>query len=181
MTEHGRDRVIYDMYAHPLDDDWQRRRSPFWELEKIDIPVLSIGAWGKAALHLRGNFMGYERVSGPKQLLVTGAASFAETQRLFADADFHREELLPWYHRRSARGRQRSYGPAIRRECLDHVVVFGERHLRHMLLSYMAYYNKARTHLSLNKDAPLSRPVHVVGSIHANPILGGLHHHYVRI
>jgi transposase InsO family protein len=70
---------------------------------------------------------------------------------------------------------------SIRRECLDHVVVFGERHLRHMLLSYMAYYNKARTHLSLNKDAPLSRPVHVVGSIHANPILGGLHHHYVRI
>jgi len=99
MTEHGRDRVIYDMYAHPLDDDWQRRRSPFWELDKIDIPVLSIGAWGKAALHLRGNFMGYERVSGPKQLLVTGAASFAETQRLFADADFHREELLPWYDR----------------------------------------------------------------------------------
>ena len=70
---------------------------------------------------------------------------------------------------------------SIRRECLDHVVVFGERHLRHMLLSYMAYYNKARTHLSLNKDAPLSRTVHVVGSIHANPILGGLHHHYVRI
>ena len=82
-----------------FDDEWQRRRSPFWELDKVDIPVLSIGAWGKAALHLRGNFMGYERVSGPKQLLVTGAASFAETQRLFADADFHREELLPWYDR----------------------------------------------------------------------------------
>ena len=97
MAEHGRDRVIYDMYAHPLDDEWQRRRSPFWELDKIDIPVLSIGAWGKAALHLRGNFMGYERVRGPKQLLVAGAASFAETQQLFADADFHREELLPWY------------------------------------------------------------------------------------
>jgi hypothetical protein len=48
---------------------------------------------------------------------------------------------------------------SIRRECLDHVVVFGERHLRHLLLSYMAYYNSARTHLSLNKDAPLPRAV----------------------
>jgi len=46
---------------------------------------------------------------------------------------------------------------SIRRECLDHVVVFGERHLRHLLLSYMAYYNGARTHLSLNKDAPVPR------------------------
>ena len=43
---------------------------------------------------------------------------------------------------------------SIRRECLDHIVVFGERHLRHMLFLYMEYYNDARTHLSLNKDAP---------------------------
>ena len=97
MTEHGRDRVIYDMYAHPFDDEWQRRRSPFWELDQVDIPVFSIGAWGKAALHLRGNFEGYDRVSGPKQLLITGAANFAATQLLFAREDFHREELLPWY------------------------------------------------------------------------------------
>src|SRR5450631_1641638 len=48
---------------------------------------------------------------------------------------------------------------SIRRECLDHVVVFGERHLRHVLLSYMNYYNEVRTHLSLDKDAPTSRPV----------------------
>jgi hypothetical protein len=46
---------------------------------------------------------------------------------------------------------------SIRRECLDHIVVFGERHLRHALLSYMDYYNGTRTHLSLNKDAPISR------------------------
>src|SRR6201747_1893392 len=44
---------------------------------------------------------------------------------------------------------------SIRRECLDHVVVFGERHLRHVLLSYMNYYNETRTHLSLDKDAPV--------------------------
>jgi len=85
------------MYAHPLDDEWQRRHSPFWELDQVDIPVISIGAWGKASLHLRGNVMGYERVRGPKQLLLTGAATFAETQRLFSQAEFHRSEILPWY------------------------------------------------------------------------------------
>jgi transposase InsO family protein len=70
---------------------------------------------------------------------------------------------------------------SIRRECLDYVVVFGERHLRHVLASYAAYYNQARTHLSLNKDAPLSRPIQTIGRILPRPILGGLHHHYVRI
>jgi len=70
---------------------------------------------------------------------------------------------------------------SIRRECLDHVVVFGERHLRHVLLSYMQYYNGARTHLSLNKDAPVPRAVQAIGRILPTPILGGLHHQYVRI
>jgi transposase InsO family protein len=69
----------------------------------------------------------------------------------------------------------------IRRECLDHVVVFDERHLRHILVSYMQYYNDARTHLSLNKDAPVPRAVQVVGRILPKPVLGGLHHQYVRI
>ena len=70
---------------------------------------------------------------------------------------------------------------SIRRECLDHVVVFGERHLRHLLLSYMKYHNEVRTHLSLEKDAPVSRAVERVGRILSRPILGGLHHQYVRI
>jgi len=70
---------------------------------------------------------------------------------------------------------------SVRRECLDHVVVFGERHLRQLLLAYKAYYNSARTHLSLNKDAPVSRAIQAVGRLQANPILGSLHHHYVRI
>ena len=54
------------------------------------------------------------------------------------------------------RGAERLIG-SIRRECLDHIVVSGERHLRHVLLSYMIYYNGTRTHLSLNKDTPKSR------------------------
>ena len=69
---------------------------------------------------------------------------------------------------------------SIRRECLDHVVVFGERHLRHVLLSYLKYYNEVRTHLSLEKDAPVSRAVERAGSILCRPVLGGLHHQYVR-
>ena len=70
---------------------------------------------------------------------------------------------------------------SIRRECLDHVVVFGERHLRHVLSCYMEYYNAARTHLSLGKDTPIHRAVQAVGRIQARPVLGGLHHQYARI
>src|SRR5271155_5349486 len=64
---------------------------------------------------------------------------------------------------------------SIRRECLDHVVVLGEAHLRRILKSY------ARTHRSLHKDAPISRPIHQTGFIRSHPILGELHHHYVRV
>jgi transposase InsO family protein len=70
---------------------------------------------------------------------------------------------------------------SIRRECLDHVVVFGEAHLRRILKTYAAYYNRVRTHLSLDKDAPNFRPVQRIGKVVALPILGGLHHQYVRV
>ena len=70
---------------------------------------------------------------------------------------------------------------SIRRECLDHVIVLGEAHLRRILKSYAAYYNGVRTHRSLNKDAPIWRPVQRTGVITSNPILGELHHHYIRI
>jgi transposase InsO family protein len=70
---------------------------------------------------------------------------------------------------------------SIRRDCLDHVVVFGEQHLRHLLRSYQQYYNEVRTHLSLHKDAPIPRGVLTVGHVLPMPILGGLHHQYVRV
>jgi hypothetical protein len=76
----------------------------------------------------------------------------------------------------SAADHQKSHAETIG----DHVVVLGERHLRHVLLSYMNYYNETRTHLSLNKDSPLSRTVKRAGRILCRPILGGLHHKYVR-
>jgi transposase InsO family protein len=70
---------------------------------------------------------------------------------------------------------------SIRRDCLDHVVVFGECHLRHLLRCYADYYNQSRTHLSLNKDSPIRRQTQRVGRIKETPVLGGLHHQYVRI
>src|SRR5664280_2524780 len=70
---------------------------------------------------------------------------------------------------------------SIRRECVDHIVVLGEAHLRRILRAYAGYYNDIRTHWSLDKDAPVYRHVQRNGSINSRPILGGLHHHYVRI
>jgi transposase InsO family protein len=70
---------------------------------------------------------------------------------------------------------------SVRRECLDHLVVPGEAHLRRTLKTYVAYYNEVRTHLTLDKDAPDGRRSEAVGTIVAIPILGGLHHQYVRV
>jgi hypothetical protein len=70
---------------------------------------------------------------------------------------------------------------SIRRECLDHAIICGETHLRRVLKSYADYYNRFRTHRSLNKDAPVSRWYSApVSFVHA-PFLGGLLHHYGRI
>src|SRR5262249_19017232 len=69
----------------------------------------------------------------------------------------------------------------IRRECLDHMIVFGEAHLRRILRKYAAYYNVSRIHRSLNKDAPFHRAIERVGAITSRPVLGGLHHQYCRI
>jgi transposase InsO family protein len=69
----------------------------------------------------------------------------------------------------------------LRRECLDQIIVFGEAHLRRILCAYAAYYNQTRTHLTLNKDAPIQRVVPRFGKIAAIPVLAGLHHQYVRI
>jgi len=70
---------------------------------------------------------------------------------------------------------------SLRRECLDQVVIFSEMHLRRILSAYAVYYNQARTHLALQKDAPLKRPIQRFGRIAAVPVLAGLHHQYVRI
>ena len=72
---------------------------------------------------------------------------------------------------------------SIRRECLDHVVIFNERHLHRVLSSYLDYYHRTWTHLSLGKDCPHSRPIQPprVGRVVAIPKVGGLHHRYERL
>ena len=72
---------------------------------------------------------------------------------------------------------------SIRRECLDHLIIFNERHLRRVLSSYEDYYHRTRTHLSLGKDCPEPRPVHppTHGKVIAIPQVGGLHHRYERL
>ena len=69
---------------------------------------------------------------------------------------------------------------SIRRECLDHVLVLNAPHLRRVLRAYVEYYNNDRTHLSLEKDSPNSRPIECDGALTSRPVLGGLHHRYGR-
>ena len=71
---------------------------------------------------------------------------------------------------------------SIRRECLDHVIIFNERHLRRVLRDYLDYYHRSRTHLGLEKDCPVTRPVELpkIGPVASEPVLGGLHHRYFR-
>ena len=117
---------------------------------------------------------------GRRFLIITPTASRRWTYSWFRQSHSIRDRPTaprsPWQNGYC----ERAIG-SIRRECLDHVVVFGERHLRHLLRSYATYCNSARTHLSINKDAPSRRTVHAVGRILPTPILGGLHHLYVRV
>jgi transposase InsO family protein len=107
-------------------------------------------------------------------MLVTAAYSFVA----FARSAFAiiRSPRSPWQNGYA----ERLIG-SIRRECLGHIVVTGEQHLRRILKCYMEYYNTVRTHLSLGKDAPIWRDIQCAGRIEVRPVLGGLHHQYVRI
>ena len=71
---------------------------------------------------------------------------------------------------------------SIRRECLNHIIIFDERHLRRVLSAYFQYHYQSRTHLSLNKDCPELRPIQPpsTGAVIAFPQVGGLHHRYER-
>jgi transposase InsO family protein len=71
---------------------------------------------------------------------------------------------------------------SFRRECLDNVIVFNERHLRRLLRGYLAYYNATRPHQSLHNQSPQPREVQTPagGRIVATPQVGGLHHRYQR-
>jgi len=82
----------------------------------------------------------------------------------------------PWQNGHSER-----LNGSIRRECLDHIIIFGEDHLRRVMRAYVHYYNNVRTHLTLSKNAPLEREIQRRGCLKSVPHLGGLHHEYARI
>ena len=71
---------------------------------------------------------------------------------------------------------------SIRRECLNHVIVFSERHLHRILTAYFEYYHNSRPHLSLGRNSPIPREVEPpsLGKVTATPQVGGLHHRYMR-
>lgn len=120
--------------------------------------------------------------SSPRYLLRDRDGSygekFSEAARWLGIKEVHAAAQSPWQNAYV----ERLIG-SIRRECLDHVIALNESGLRRILKSYFDYYEHSRTHLSLGKDAPISRPVQPVGSgrIEAIPQVGGLHHRYERI
>jgi transposase InsO family protein len=120
--------------------------------------------------------------SAPRYLLRDRAGSYGERFREAANWLGIREVLTapqsPWQNAYV----ERLIG-SIRRECLDHVIVLNEIGLRRILKSCFEYYERTRTHLSLNKDAPMCRPVQPqqLGPIREIPQVGGLHRRYERI
>ncbi len=69
---------------------------------------------------------------------------------------------------------------SIRRDCTDHIIPMGEKHLLRVLREYVEYYNESRTHYSLDGNSPIERPVERSGDVVGTPVLGGLHHRYSR-
>jgi hypothetical protein len=69
---------------------------------------------------------------------------------------------------------------SIKKECLDHLIILNENHLRNILSDYFSYYNKYRTHLGIDKDSPEGRPIQAKGTIYKVPAVNELHHVYFR-
>src|ERR1035437_5742672 len=93
---------------------------------------------------------------------------------------FGKEEIVTAYRSPWQNGYCERVIGSIKRECLDHVIILNESHLRSILTDYIFYYNKYRTHLGLNKDSPEGRPIQTVGKIEKIPFVNGLHHYYFR-
>ena len=118
--------------------------------------------------------------SAPRYLLRDRDHAFADWSQTAKAMDIHEVVTAPrspWQNAYVER-----FIGSVRRECLDHVIVCSKTGLRRTLQAYTAYYLRSRTHLALNKDAPVSRPVigPAEGTIVAVPQVGGLHHRYER-
>jgi putative transposase len=94
--------------------------------------------------------------------------------------------VIGWHHRGFARspwqnGYAERFVGTLRRELLDHVIVFGERHLLRLVRQHASYYNEDRPHMALGRDAPITRAVQPPsGKVVSLPRVGGLHHRYSR-
>src|SRR5258708_4443873 len=142
---------------------WKSRARPGRPRVQRELPDL-IRRWSTAPTYLvRDNDGAYGKV-------------FTRRLRTMGIRDRPTSPRSPWQNPYA----ERLIG-TLRRECLDHVLIFGERHLRRILALYSSYYNQTRTHLALRKDAPLRRSVQRSGTIMVTPILSGLHHRYARI
>src|SRR6202035_4207038 len=123
---------------------------------------------------------GFPLGSGPRYLLRDRDRSYGaivhRRLRAMGIRDHPTAPRSPWQN-----GHVERLIGSVRRECLDHIVVFGEAHLRRVLAAYATYYNDVRTHLTVGKDAPVHRPIQRSGQITARPILGGLHNKYCRM
>ena len=91
--------VFLEVQRHPFYDDFWKERAAFEQLEKIKVPLFSIGVWAKLDLHLAGNINGYQFALGPKKLAISGTATPFTSQSDFAEIGFHRKYLLPFYDR----------------------------------------------------------------------------------
>jgi len=117
----------------------------------------------------------------PKILILDNDAKFGNevrrTIRSFGITEKRTSYRSPWQN-----GVAERWVGSVRRELLDHVIVFNERHLRGLLREYVPYYNDDRTHLGIEKDAPRNRPVslrpHAEARIVSGPRCSGMHHRY---
>jgi len=189
-------------YLHAVIDNFSRRILS-WRLARRLTPATTCEILKEAGKNLDQTptvvaDSGVENVNaGVDQLMADGVVrrvlaqvevSFRDRDKIYG-ADFVRrvramgiEQVLtsprsPWQNPYC----ERVIG-TLRRECLDHVIVLGEQHLRRILRRYLEYYHGSRTHLALGKDAPEPRERESTdeGKVIALPMVGGLHHRYTR-
>src|SRR5258708_4739189 len=91
------DDMMLEVQRHPLYDHYWKERAAIEQIDKIKVPVFSIGVWAKQDLHLDGNIRGYQMLNAPKKLAITGTATAFSSAIDFADVEFHKKYLLPFY------------------------------------------------------------------------------------
>jgi len=89
--------LILDWQRHPFYDDYWKERSAFEQLDRIKVPLFSIAVWAKQDLHLAGNIAGYLKAKGEKKLAMTGTPTAFSSAQDFANVEFHKKYLLPFY------------------------------------------------------------------------------------